>query len=634
MVCMGEMARVNRSRAAWFGAMSVVAAAAFVALRSCGTEPDAGPVARPPHADVSAVDGPAREQQRRHAAGDASDPAPQNAPAPAAPAGPEEETVTLNVTVKRADGSPAAGATVLLFERWNRDWNDPMKSATAGDAGVASFRVPNWMYRVVAYQGSAVAISDGGTMPPGTTVTLAPGIVVRGRVVDANRSPVAGASVRYAADNWRTTGVGFWLPVRAKDDGTFELLPLPPAAFDADTPATVEARATGFPERGVPLDAAAAAKEVVVELVRGLRVRGRIVDEDGAAIPDIAIECEEGGRDARARTDSSGAFDLTIPAEGGRVVARREWKEKDPVYPENEIEHGAALLLGAFAAGAADVDLGLVRFPRGTPVRGVVVDAAGAAVAGASVLIELGETWVESANTGEDGRFVFPQVGRDPHTIRVSRGAPWAAVSTVRDDVRGGGEELRIALTGAGTILVRFVDDTGALILLFDPVVRWTGEGASDSVAPGSATDAVRIAPAKDGTYTLTVEGRALETRTVDGVVAHADRETVVSVVLHRRPNAKPNARTVLLAFVDPETRAPLPLQHAELFTRPSGATDFGRPQTWTGGPFQEIRFEPAKAGRYDLLVKVPGCEPFTATVDVTEDDEARVEVPLRKKAD
>jgi hypothetical protein len=144
----------------------------------------------------------------------------------------------------------------------------------------------------------------------------------------------------------------------------------------------------------------------------------------------------------------------------------------------------------------------------------------------------------------------------------------------------------------------------------------------------------VRIAPAKVGTYALTVEGRALETRTVEGVVAHADRESIVSVVLHKRPNAKPNARTVLLAFVDPETRTALPLQHAELFTRAAGAAEFGQPMTWTGGPFKDVRFEPAKAGRYDLLVKVPGYEPFRATVDVTEDEELKVDVPLRKKAD
>jgi hypothetical protein len=616
-------------------AIVIAAAVALVAslARGCRTEPDAGPVAAPAHEDASAVDGPTGQQPRRHAAGDAADPAPQNAPAPAAPAGPEEETVTLNVTVKRADGSPAAGATVLLFERWSRDWNDPMRSSAAGDAGVASFRVPNWMYRVVAYQGADVAICDGATAAPGTTVTLASGIVVRGRVVDANRAPVAGASVRYATGNWRTTGVGFWLPVRAKDDGTFELLPLPPAAFDADTSASVEARAPGFPERGVPLDAAAAGKEVVVELVRGLRVRGRIVDEDGAPIPGIAIECDEGGRDARARTDSTGAFDLTIPAEGGRVVARREWNEKDPADAENEIEHGTALLLGAFPPGSVDVDLGIVRFPRGLPVRGVVVGAAGTVEVGASVIIWLGETSVEQTQTGDDGSFAFPRIGPDPHRISVSKDYGAAARTAVLDGVRGGGGELRIALTGAGTILVRFVDDAGALILLFDPVVRWTGEGGGDFVAPGSPTDAVRIAPAKVGTYTLTVEGRALETRTVEGVVAHADRESVVSVVLHKRPNAKPNARTVLLAFVDPETRAAVPLQHAELFTRPAGGDTFGQPQTWTGGPFQDIRFEPTKAGRYDLLVKVPGCEPFAATVDVTEDDEARVEVPLRRKA-
>jgi hypothetical protein len=250
------------------------------------------------------------------------------------------------------------------------------------------------------------------------------------------------------------------------------------------------------------------------------------------------------------------------------------------------------------------------------------------------VTISLGGTFVEQTQTGDDGRFVFPRIGADPHRVTVSKDYGATARTAVVDGVRGGGEELHVALAGAGTILVRFVDDTGALILLFDPVVRWSGEGANDFVAPGSPTDAVRIAPAKVGTYALTVEGRALETRTVEGVVAHADRETVVSVVLHKRPNAKPNARTVLLAFVDPGTHAPMPLQHAELFTRPAGAADFGEPQTWTGGPFKDIRFEPRKAGRYDLLVKVPGCEPFTTTVDVTEDDELEVDVPLRKKAD
>lgn len=626
------MARVNRSSLAWFAALLVAAVAVALLGRGCDRESSAPAIGAAAHNGTPV--GPAPPARvPRHEAEEPASPASENAPTPAPTGTSEDGVVELKVTVRGADGPPVAGATVVLLERWSDDWGDVGRRGATGGDGIASFRVPDWMFRIVAFKGGDVAVCDGGTKAPGTTVTLAPGIRVRGRVVDARRAPVAGATVRYATGNWRTTGVGFWLSTSARDDGTFELPPLPTQAFDADTATHLDARAPGYLSGSASIDAAGLRDGVVVELTRGVRVRGRIVDEDGAAIENVAVRCESAGRDARARTDSAGAFDLTLPAEGGSVVAVREWATKDPMDPDNEIDHGTASLVATIPAASPDVDLGLVRLPRGAPVHGVVVGPDGSPIANATVSISLAGADVEQSETGEDGRFAFPRIGPDPHSVSVSAGSGLANVSTRREGVRGGGEELRIALTGARTVLVRFVDDAGAPLCVTHALLRWSGDDGAGSAESEIPTDALRIAPAKAGTYALTVEGRGFVTRTVEGVAVLEDRGTEVSVVLHPRPNAKANARTVRLAFVD-GNGAPLPLQHAELFNRASGAVDFGEPQTWTGGPFQDIRFEPRAAGKYDLLVKVPGYEPFAVTVDVTEDDEVRIDVPLRRKAD
>lgn len=408
-------------------------------------------------------------------------PAPAGSPASAvtappsaaevAPTPPPEPPVVLEVTVLRADGSPAAGAVVRVFESdpvgtlatGERDL-PPLRGRAVADAdGNARFEIPGWLGGgfVGAFLGDEADLTDESVhLKPGArhaaTLRLEASCRVRGRVVDRQGRPVEASSVRLlvfdeAASLSSSIGpYAFQVEPESLVHGTFEFAPLGtlPKVIDSwETHLGFRVRAEGFLPygwtdmrfRGVETVAEAAAREGPVEIVltRPGTVRGRCVDPEGR--PVVGAVVDRGHFTERRGTGEDGRFEVPgFPETGGEV--RIECRGRS----------GAVAAVPPFDP-AEGTDLGDIALGEGETVCGVVVDDLGVPVAGAGV-------WVGAAGarTDAEGRFAAEHAAPPPWHVYAQHG------DTPEEDCRRASfdletrpaGDLRIVLSSA--LMVRF----------------------------------------------------------------------------------------------------------------------------------------------------------------------------------
>lgn len=275
---------------------------------------------------------------------------------------------TLEGSVHFADGEPAA-ATVVAGEA------GAFTSAAARTLTDGSYRLQDLAPGPVRLTASALRTPGGRRGTAGTTFELAPDrsnewlatLVsdevapnLNGRLVDANRQPLA---------NWRVVA---WPAGRTKatqvatgSDGTFAMV-VPPAARVA-----LRAYAPGKSPRGFAeavqrdVDPSAGPVEFVVTRIEPGRVVGRVVANDGAAVP-ASIGCWHFERaeyvTLQAAADGTvqcsvppGTIDLLFEHPGCASAARRDLP----------IASGQTLDLQTVALGAGGTLFGSVRGPGG-----------------------------------------------------------------------------------------------------------------------------------------------------------------------------------------------------------------------------------------------------------------------------
>jgi hypothetical protein len=249
--------------------------------------------------------------------------------------------------------------------------------------------------------------------PRNVTVTLWPGVFVRGRVTEeGSGKPVAGATVRFQP---RTVGhpilsrlrtnqtIPHWEYSRTVSgpDGTFQLAALPglghllvkgPTADYLHTETTtgqlVAAQPGGipaYPDGMVPLNVTpeSGPREVPVVLRRGVTVKGQVVGPDGQAVPLANILCPTyvPGLEFTYATDYQGVL---LHAENGRF----ELPGFDPGRPVPVLFTDPYRRLGA-RVEVAGGDQPLVRLVpcRSTVVR--FVDSNGEPAIGATVTLDV-----------------------------------------------------------------------------------------------------------------------------------------------------------------------------------------------------------------------------------------------------
>jgi hypothetical protein len=478
-------------------------------------------------------------------------------PVPVAQKPTAEPTFPFDVTVLRADGTPAAGATVLLLDEGDDgDWAHELVRTKTDEKGVAATRPTEATVRVAAWLGAEatatgelIAVKDRRAV----TLRLSPAVVVRGRVL-RGESAEAGADVELSASPWFGSDFGLTMKAKSDAEGRFESPPIAVAGVDRLNPpyvhATTKDMARGYAETEIDqLDA-----ELVVRLVSGFTARARFVDADGKP---VAVELRAAGsRSYGAKSDADGRVELRLPAGKYEFVALHETDRSyiadfdvevacspfiaDPIVGNWKTAHA----VGAATDGSRDVDFGDVLFARGKPVTGLVVDPGGKPVARASASLSLREVRVGSVVTDAEGRFTFPEVGDEPHRVYVretladptSTGARRATV----ENVRGGDPELRVVVGDNFAVFIRFLAEGDRTpVTAPDVKLRAFRHGETASCAGISSvgdpmSDAAIVVPAA-GSYDVEVTVAGYEPQRFESVEVVAGRPTSLDLLLRKK---------------------------------------------------------------------------------------------------
>ena len=296
-------------------------------------------------------------------------------------------------------------------------------------------------------------------------VAVEPGVVVRGRIVDARtRLPVAGAVV--ADDHVRRTP-----EVRSDANGRFELRGMDDGTFGHNS---LLVRASGY----APLTfhwtgSGLGNREVAMELSPGRRVHGRVLDADGtpresafvALLALTAVGSANEYERRSARSDANGRFEL------------RDLRSDVHYTLLVQDSTSGELVVELPASDALDEDLGDLRLPAACALRGVVVDERGAPLpwealelhgpsgAGAPSPQGLNALLAAQRHTRSDslGRFAFENLG--PGAYVLSTRSHTAAAPTQRKIELSAGQslvDLRFELPQQRELFGHLVDARGA----------------------------------------------------------------------------------------------------------------------------------------------------------------------------
>lgn len=247
-----------------------------------------------------------------------------------------------------------------------------------------------------------------------------PSRVLRGRVVDAGRRPVAGADVRLrvqvAGRNFNRSEVD--RPVKTAGDGSFAFRgPLGgvrsvtvSASHPAFAPAAVEREIAGQGQGDVLVN------DVI--LTAGGIVAGSVISTDPVGIVDATVELTpnngSGGGLSKgnlvARTVGGGGYRIEhVPAGSYRVVARAP----------------RMLIVTSSMFGVREGDVTQVppvELGHGCLLDGLVTDRRGQPIAGARVWVNpVRPGTVGAGESGSDGRFALDNLARTEATLRVQK---------------------------------------------------------------------------------------------------------------------------------------------------------------------------------------------------------------------
>ena len=389
---------------------------------------------------------------------------------------------TIAGTVLRA-GAPAGGATVRLAaeaggpERRTRAGADGRFAVAGLGDGVYALRAQEAGSVSATARGVAAAVAPAGAP---LRLVLAPAAAVVGRVTADGAVPGAPVEVR-AEDRGLPPGEDpLPIIVRTTGTGAFTLSPLPPGAFRVTATSagfvlrrtvTIEARAPG-PAAATPATAA-----VLLELLHGARLTGRIAGAAGAPLPGAHVRCA--GADVDDLTVRAGMLPLAAEAAalpagpagalGGAQTAVADARGRfalEGLLPgryrlEVARDGYQPLVLEATLGPGERRDVGTVTLAEGFPVRGRVVDQTGAPIEGARVSVTAGAAGLPGGVTDAAGQFALALA---PGRYRVTASAEGWGTATADTTAQSGGAqpivELRLARAD-GTIEGLVRDDAG-----------------------------------------------------------------------------------------------------------------------------------------------------------------------------
>ena len=270
----------------------------------------------------------------------------------------------------------------------------------AGADGRFEFRGVVGTATLTAFPASAppvrvqVVVVSGATVPV-TLALEADVVVLHGRVVDGRGFPVAGARVKVRSLRSRTP---MSQATDSADDGTWTLegMPPPPYSVEADHP---DYAVTLLPRVS---DARA---EIRIALVPGAAIRGVVNDGfSGLGVEGVHLRLTCGATMFDTETRADGTYEiLRVPAGRHAIAATHS------AYVPAQIEAIVALR----GRDLADVDAPALTLQAGGTLSGEVVDALGAPVSGAEVVVAavgVAPDWSRATRTDPQGRFTLAGV--------------------------------------------------------------------------------------------------------------------------------------------------------------------------------------------------------------------------------
>lgn len=449
--------------------------------------------------------------------------------------------VKLTVVVRRSSGGAAQGAIVLALDPLGDLTSPPgpvvRERKTAGDTGRAEFELRGGtnVVRVLAALDGEAALSRSIDVGDGQDRTveldLRAATTPRVRIVsDTDGAPIAGAWARLQVleppDDWPVK-----LAETADRDGVAAFVPLP---LGARAGVLVEAGAKGHLEAARTVRPSAFdAGPVEFRLAPAVSVSGRVVDEQGAAVVNaLARVVNRGVRGSHDVSGTDGRFEAQgLPPEGGAL-----WVERAGFAPA---------IVRDLRGDAGPVHVGDVVLRAGGAVAGIVVGADGQPAKSAAVKVIHEETGVEIGETesGDDGTFRFERMPHERLAVEATEGgrSDWAVALKARaDGVMPGGGEVRLVLSGAATVFVRFLNDADRSAVVVTSVkLTASATGATPAAMAwawsGANIDSVRFQPEHTGVFDVTVEIPGYESGTAKAVEVAPDRETRIDVLFRRR---------------------------------------------------------------------------------------------------
>lgn len=274
-------------------------------------------------------------------------------------------------------------------------------------------------------------------------VVLEAGLAIRGRVRDRDGTALPGVLVR--AEPARG-GEGATSDGETDGEGAFLLSGLPAGAYG------VVAEAAGFAHARASATAGGPPVEIVMDA--GGTISGRVVDAEGRPVEGATVHGE--AAETGSATDRSFVWGTTGEEGGGRFTIR-DAAPSTYVLRVRASGMGEASLTGVKVVAGRTTDVGTVTLARSGTVTGMVVDADGQGVPGATVLVVRDATvrYSDDPKGQTDTSGAFEVRGVRPGRVDVTVSHPayvGGRASGVDVDVEKETTPVRIVLTRGGRI--------------------------------------------------------------------------------------------------------------------------------------------------------------------------------------
>jgi protocatechuate 3,4-dioxygenase beta subunit len=322
---------------------------------------------------------------------------------------------------------------------------------------------------------TAVIISEGKQT---LDITLKPGVIATGKVVDPNGRGIPNAQIRIMLRQTMWASTMSRELIQTNTEGNFEIRALP-----AENRYEVNVNANGYGGKHLEINADNAIDgQIKIEKltlpVANLAVSGRVVDTEGNPIANVRIDSYnyEGGQPERiiAQTDSQGKFVIDGVCEGElnlRVDADRGGKRLSARVITNGGASGITIVVregSPIVQNLATRSYEQIVREGERVIAGVVLDETGSPVAGVPVGVCCHKTKRENgkfswsfssftdlkATTDKQGRFAIELKEDGEYNLLFS---PDRYAAMIVYDIPIGKKDLKVTLSEGGTVVGRLV---------------------------------------------------------------------------------------------------------------------------------------------------------------------------------